>query len=253
MSATVEKHESLVAALAAFQMEVPSIKKGNLAEVEAKSGAKFKYSYADLADINEVVLPLLGKHGLSWSSQPTILGENDFVLHYSLAHTSGEAIEGIYPLPPATTPPQQLGSAITYARRYALCAVIGIAPGGDDDDAASAPAAPARQRKAAPPKPAPVASQDWALDIADVKTLVELRDVYERVEETSELGLRFDPQHVTHLAQVAQQFGLSSPPAEITVGRFIAEVKKAIEFRDAPREGESMDDTPMFEDESADA
>lgn len=138
-----EKHESLAAALAAFQAELPTVEKGSTARVHTKTGPGYSFEYADLADISPRVLPLLGKHGLAWTTRPTLV-EGAFLLIYELRHEGGESIEGVYPLPPASTPAQQLGGAITYARRYALCAVTGVAPGGDDHDAPDVPqAAPA--------------------------------------------------------------------------------------------------------------
>lgn len=135
-------------ALAAFQTEIPNIAKDQKAQIKSDKGS-FSYDYADLTDITAKVLPLLAKVGLSWSAKPT-LAEAGFVLAYSLRHTGGHVETGEYPLPdPARTPAQQLGSAITYARRYCLTAVTGVAPGGDDDDGAKAQdaraAAPARK------------------------------------------------------------------------------------------------------------
>lgn len=135
MGATVAEHKTLAAALAAFQADLPTIDKGQTATVQMKEGGKYSYSYADLEDVSAVVLPLIAKHGLSFSSRPTFDGDR-FVLAYALIHTSGEREEGTYPLPNAQ--PQQVGSAITYARRYCLCAVTGVAPGGDDDDGRAA-------------------------------------------------------------------------------------------------------------------
>ena len=66
------------------------------------------------------------------------------VLAYVLRHTSGGEDGGEYPLPSANTPAQQMGSAITYARRYCLLAVTGVAPEDEDDDGASAPPADRR-------------------------------------------------------------------------------------------------------------
>lgn len=145
------EHKTLAAALAAFQAELPTVEKGNTARVATKSGPGYTYEYADLSDISPKVLPLLGKHGLSWKTKPTVIDGN-FVLHYALMHELGEADEGIYPLPPASTAAQTLGGAITYARRYALCAVTGVAPGGDDHDMqpAGAPNPPAAQEPTAP-------------------------------------------------------------------------------------------------------
>lgn len=129
-------HDSLVSALAAFQAEVPTVRKGNTADVKSNNGGRsYTYDYADLSDVTEKVMPLLGRHGLSFTARPTIVDGVGFALVYELRHESGQADGGVYPLPNANTPAQQMGSAITYARRYVLCSVTGIAPGGDDDDA----------------------------------------------------------------------------------------------------------------------
>lgn len=151
-----KKHESLGAALAAFQAEYPTVAKENTAVVNSSKGS-YKYDYADLSDISPVVLPLLGKHGLYWTTRPTVTDGN-FALLYSLGHESGQSLDGIYPLPAANTPAQQMGGAITYARRYALCAVTGIAPGGDDTDA----------HQPAPQQMRPDAPAEWRADVAAI-------------------------------------------------------------------------------------
>ncbi len=135
-------------ALTEFQLLVPNVSKGQTAHVKSDKG-NFTYDYADLTDITAKVLPLLAKVGLSWSAKPT-LAESGFVLAYSLRHSAGHIETGEYPLPdPARNSSQMIGSAITYARRYALTAITGVAPGGDDDDGAKAhdarAAAPARK------------------------------------------------------------------------------------------------------------
>jgi hypothetical protein len=136
---------ALNAALAAVQRDLPRIDKGKTAEVPTKAGGKYTYTYADLADVSAQILPLLGQHGLSFTTWPTLTG-NRFVLRYELLHESGESKGGEYPLP-ADAGAQALGSAITYARRYCLCAVTGVAP-DDDDDAAAADAKRAAEREA---------------------------------------------------------------------------------------------------------
>lgn len=125
----------LAAALAGVQQELPRISKGETAEVPLKGGGSYSYSYADLASVAAAVLPLLGKHGLAFTAWPTAV-DGRLVLRYHLLHKSGERMDGEYPLPSGASA-QQLGSAITYARRYCLCAVTGVAP-DDDDDAAKA-------------------------------------------------------------------------------------------------------------------
>ncbi|WP_181158355.1 ERF family protein [Microbacterium sp. MYb64] len=236
-------HANLAEALAAFQAELPTIAKGNTAKVPTKNGGEYKYSYADLKDVSEVVLPLLGRHGLAWTAQPTLVGEH-FVLRYALMHEStDQGIEGLYPLPdPAQTPPQSLGSAITYARRYTLCSVTGIAPGGDDDDAQaanSAPAGRARAPRQAPPReplPAPIVKHDWAAEILPVRTVEDLRAIYDRAEDAQEVGFPFGPDHKQSVLNVIQAWGLPTPKGAVTVSALIGAVRKQIEDGALPTE-----------------
>jgi hypothetical protein len=161
---TAPKPDGLAAALAAFQADLPAVVKSKTAKVATKTGRDYSYAYAGLPEISSVVLPLLGKVGLSFTAKPTLV-DSKFVLHYKLQHERGERDEGFYPLPQSGTP-QEYGSAITYARRYALCSVVGVAAEEDDDGHAAAdtrshsgdswetaqPARPERQAEA-PPEP----------------------------------------------------------------------------------------------------
>lgn len=126
--------ESLASALAAFQAKLPDVVKGQTATVQMKNGGTYKYKYAGLPAVSKVVLPLLGAVGLSFSAKPTFNEAGKFVLSYRLLHVSGESDCGEYPLPQTGTA-QEIGSAITYARRYALCSAIGVAADEDDDGA----------------------------------------------------------------------------------------------------------------------
>lgn len=140
-------HGGLTEALAAVQAKLPKITKGETAKVRTKAGDSYSYSYADLATISAIVLPMLGTEGLAWITKPTLTAEGTFVLHYKLSHTSGEYEDGDYPLPgQAQRTPQEIGSAITYARRYCLCSITGVAPDDDDDGAAASKPVPERQR-----------------------------------------------------------------------------------------------------------
>jgi ERF superfamily len=119
-----EPCKTLAEALAALQGRLPRVAK----TADAQYG-----KYADLTMVSDALLPVMSELGLSFTARPTLSGEARFVLLYSLLHVSGDELTGEYPLP-STGTPQQVGSAITYARRYTLCAVTGLAPGGDDDD-----------------------------------------------------------------------------------------------------------------------
>lgn len=144
----------LAAALAAFQSELPKVGKEQSARVDSERGRGYTYRYADLSDISPEVLPLLARHGLSWTCKPTMNHDGKFVLRYALMHTSGEVLDGDWPLPNPSSSSQVLGSAVTYARRYCLCAVTGVSPGGDDDDAA-ATVQRAAERRQNPPRTQP--------------------------------------------------------------------------------------------------
>ena len=128
---------SLNAALAALQAQLPHITKDETARVVTKDKGSYSYTYANLASISKALLPAMSALGLSFMAKPGYDVEGRFVLSYALLHDSGESERGQYPLPAAGSP-QQIGSAITYARRYCLCAVTGAAADEDDDDAQAA-------------------------------------------------------------------------------------------------------------------
>jgi hypothetical protein len=158
----------LAAALAEVQAHLPEVRKTKKATVKgtSKDGGRveFSYTYADLADISAVLMPLLGGAGLAFSARPT-LQDGQFILSYSLLHCSGERLDGAYPLPsPDRASATQIGSAITYARRYALSAICGIAAEEDDDGRAAetspprAASRPERPDRLGPPPERPAAS-----------------------------------------------------------------------------------------------
>jgi len=141
MTATEQASELAFAqALSEFQANMPKVGKASKAEVPTKQGGKYSYTYAALPDILDAALPQLTKVGLSFTAAPT-LTDHGFVLRYSLLHVAGHRETGEYPLPdPASSSPQQIGSAVTYGRRYCFCALTGIAAEEDDDGQAASEA-----------------------------------------------------------------------------------------------------------------
>lgn len=132
-------------ALAAFQADMPRIGKDQTASVRSEKGS-YSYSYAELSDITHAALPLLAKHGFAWSCK-TMASPAGFLLLSSLKHSSGWSETCEWPLPdPSKASAQQVGSALTYGRRYTFTALTGIAPGGEDDDAQAASTRPAADR-----------------------------------------------------------------------------------------------------------
>lgn len=112
--------------------------------VKAKVNPHFKSKYVPLDAVLDAIAEPLRTHGIA-ILQPTAIIDARTVLVTRLVHESGEWIEGRYPVHPVKADPQGEGSALTYARRYALMAIVGIAPEDDDGNAA----VKATQREAA--------------------------------------------------------------------------------------------------------
>lgn len=108
----------------------------------ADCGKRGRYMYADLADVLDHVRVPLTENGLS-----IIQMVEPGRLVTRLVHSSGQYFESVYPLPQSAPDAQAMGSAITYARRYSLCPMLGIA-GETDDDAQGARDSEAEKREA---------------------------------------------------------------------------------------------------------
>ena len=109
-----------------------------------KTNPHFKSKYADMTAVLEAVRRPLAEHGLA-VTQTTEVRDGALVLVTRMGHSSGQWIAGEYPLP-NTGRPHEIGSAMTYAKRYSLSAIVGISADDDDDGnaAQSAPAHPTR-------------------------------------------------------------------------------------------------------------
>ncbi len=140
--ADLAAHHSLVAALAAFQRELPVVPRN----AEGQVPGKRNYKYADIADLNGAVLPRLAAFGLSWSCMPTRDEQGRFILRWVLAHApTGEHRTGDWEITRGSN--WEIGSAITYARRYCLESVTGVAATEDDDGRAAQEAATTRREQ----------------------------------------------------------------------------------------------------------
>ncbi len=107
----------------------------------------FKKSYADLGSVWAACREALTTNGLCVTQLTDTDGER-VVLITTLLHVSGQWIRGVYPVKPVKADPQAYGSALTYARRYALASIVGVVAADEDDDAnaASEPQQQAPQR-----------------------------------------------------------------------------------------------------------
>ena len=132
----------LWAALLAIQGEALQIQQ----DAEGQVGTR-RYNYVSLKAANQKVLPRLSHYGLVWVTQP-VIQDGEPALYYELRHiATGQHVYGVMSLAVGSQPnPQDQGSGLTYARRYALMAVLNLTPTETDDDGAAASAAPKPRR-----------------------------------------------------------------------------------------------------------
>lgn len=120
-----------------LQREIENPAKDQTATVRMKEGGSYTYTYASLDSILRYVRPILYKHGFG-ITQDVISSEVSPMIGVvtQILHASGQSFEfGPLYLPAGDA--KASGSAITYARRYALCAALNIAAEEDDDGKAS--------------------------------------------------------------------------------------------------------------------
>lgn len=98
--------------------------------------------YADLAALRDATMEHLVQHNLVIVQSTEVDGNGNFLCIARLYHKSGQWIECDYPLPNGTT--QQIGSALTYARRYTWSAMLGVYCDKDDDGNAAEAASKVR-------------------------------------------------------------------------------------------------------------
>lgn len=111
----------------------------------------FKSKYADLASCWDACRAQLSENGLAVIQTTDVIRDTVFVVT-TLTHSSGQWVRGILPVKAKDDSPQAQGSGITYARRYALAAIVGVAQ--VDDDAESAQGRSAKSyAEVTPPAP----------------------------------------------------------------------------------------------------
>lgn len=180
-------YPNLAAALAAFQADRPSLTKTNTADVVKEGRKLYSYQYADLADVEETVLPMLGAVGIAWYCHTEAIN-GAMSLVCTLEHESGDRRSSVFPLQAKLTDPQGLGSYLTYFQRYALMMMTGVHAAGEDDDGqraqASARQEPAERRETERPDPGPGTRQGGANDAAKAiiaASAEKLPGIWERV------------------------------------------------------------------------
>jgi hypothetical protein len=133
-----EKFESLAAALVKARAQFTTVERKNTARIPGKDGKMgYSYSYANLADLLNATVEPLARHGLVVIQGLTTAERGASVsVETLLLHETGQWMRNRFTMQSADSrTPQGLGSAVTYARRYALQSMLGVAPeeAADDD------------------------------------------------------------------------------------------------------------------------
>jgi hypothetical protein len=117
-----------------------SIVQGKLTyAVKDSANPFFKSKYADLESVWDACRSLLAENGLAVMQFPGEFVDGTMSLNTILTHSSGEYMSYLMSVPVSKVDPQGAGSALTYMRRYALAAVVGVVQADDDGNAASSP------------------------------------------------------------------------------------------------------------------
>lgn len=109
-----------------------------------KENPHFKNKYASLGAVLKATLPALNRNGIALVAQ-TEISEGEIWLVTRLVNGGIAFARAEWPIGKVGTHPQQLGSALTYARRYTLQSLLGVAAEDDDDGNAAPPAAKAEE------------------------------------------------------------------------------------------------------------
>lgn len=141
-----------------------------------------KFRYADLQEILKAVRPALNKYGI-FLIQKVESGTDSVTVETFLCHKSGETISSgklTMPIVAMRNKIQAFGSAETYARRYSLCAFVGVS--ADDDDDGQSASSINQEVPAAAPAPAPAVTPIDDVEASDIlemakgMTKAELRE-----------------------------------------------------------------------------
>lgn len=180
IAASPVKLGALTAAYIKAKLEMSPLIADKVAVINSSKGP-FKYNYTDLANAYDVCEAALGKHGIGvWQDVYTYYADRyaEVEVHTLLYHAESEQyrVGGRITLRSsvATPSPQDMGTLITYARRYSLLASVGLA--AEDDDGKGASETPKNETKKAaghrqPPAQPPAVTPEQARLITQANTL----------------------------------------------------------------------------------
>ena len=197
----------LDAALAKAQGEIEAAAKDSV-------NPHFKNRYADIAAVWAAIRPAMAKHGISVTQWPVHAEDGRLHIVTRLAH-AGEWIRAHFSIPVTKQDPQGYGSSITYARRFALAAAVGVVADEDDDGNAAAARPTARQE----PKPEPAKPVETLVDAIlrkfnEAETSAAFEELVQRAQaKWSQLGVS-DKARVSNAIEARRAFWAQSPALE---------------------------------------
>jgi hypothetical protein len=166
----------------------------------AKKDSKGNYGkYTTISSILEVVKDALSRNGLAVVQAPMPCESGCICLRTTLMHTSGQWIASQLTMKAENVSPQKIGSVITYARRYALAALLGV--GQEDDDAQAAQDAYEKQTRKAQKEAVQQVRQQAAANNVDPLTTEQLKALMARFRE------RGVPEREDYLVDVSHVIG----------------------------------------------
>jgi hypothetical protein len=220
-----ESIANICAALAEAQGAFKPILKNRTVEVATKSGGTYTFTYATLDSVIDSTREALAANGICHTAMI-----HDGILTVKLIHRSGEWFGSSVQVPPSGSGWQAFGSAITYARRYLLTPLLGVASEEDDDGNA------AEGNQVSTPDPfaklwtalerlgiyEPAEQRTWcetalarSLPNADSMTAADLPKLLEAAKRQAEPAPQAKPADVKELAlRLAAELGRLLPPAK---------------------------------------
>ena len=198
MMNTSEKIGQVAAALSAAQGEIKNPAKDKTARIASQKG-QYSYTYADFATSLDAIRPVLARHKLAIVQAP-FMRDNLIMLESRIVHESGEWLGNEYPVG-GLADHRTMGSALSYARRYALFPLLGI-QGEDDDDGEADQERPRSTTASAPP--ARTLSETAGISLADtfVRKFNEAPDAAAFEEEVTKARAAWGRLNQTERAKV---------------------------------------------------
>jgi len=139
--------------------------------VKDSTNPHYKSKYADLESVWDACRVALTSNGLSVAQFGADAPPGYIAITTMLLHESGESLQGTMTLPMVKNDPQAAGSAITYARRYSLAAMVGVVQVDDDAQEATTPKQKPPSKPPVPPGKAKLnayrEAQGWTVEQLD--------------------------------------------------------------------------------------